>query len=125
MSDKTKNIIVWVLSIAMAAFMALASSGKLAALKGFFANGELSGGAIEQFENWGYGALFSVLIGALELLGGIGLLIKPLRQAAALGLIGIMIGAAYTHIAHDEISSIGGSVGVTVVCLLIIFLSRK
>ena len=38
----------------------------------------------------------------LEVLGAIGLLIPRLTKAAILGLTGIMIGAAYTHITNDE-----------------------
>ena len=52
--------------------------------------------------NWGYSLSFMYIIGALELLGAIGLLIKPLRLLANIGLIGIMIGALYTHISSGD-----------------------
>lgn len=54
------------------------------------------------FVDWGYAPWFATVIGVLEVLGAIGLLIPRLTKAAILGLTGIMIGAAYTHITNDE-----------------------
>ena len=41
---------------------------------------------------------FMKLVGALELAGGVGLLLPRTRKLAALGLVGLMIGAVGTHI---------------------------
>ncbi|MQA24889.1 MAG: DoxX family membrane protein [Micromonosporaceae bacterium] len=53
---------------------------------------------IESFQKIGLGDWFRYLTGACELAGGIGLLIPRLAGLAALGLVGVMIGAVITHI---------------------------
>ena|SRR3989344_5965499 len=45
-----------------------------------------------------YPSWFMYLIGILELAGAIGLLVPKFRKYANLGLLGIVIGAFYTHI---------------------------
>jgi len=52
--------------------------------------------AVAGFEHYGYPPWFRLLIGALETLGGIGLLLPALVRSAAAGLVGIMIGAIWT-----------------------------
>jgi uncharacterized membrane protein YphA (DoxX/SURF4 family) len=49
------------------------------------------------FEQIGAGQWFRFLVGVLELAGGIGLLIPRLAAPAAIGLMGLMIGAAFTQ----------------------------
>ncbi|NKB33490.1 MAG: DoxX family membrane protein [Pseudomonadales bacterium] len=54
---------------------------------------------IRRFENWGYSAEFTTLIGILELTAGI-LVLLPKLAAYGSGMIFIlMIGAIYTHLA--------------------------
>jgi uncharacterized membrane protein YphA (DoxX/SURF4 family) len=53
--------------------------------------------AVEIFTHIGVGQWFRYLVGALELAGGIGLMVPRLVGPAALGLMGLMIGAAYTQ----------------------------
>lgn len=89
-TSKVSNIVSWVLVVLLAAFFILASLGKL------------TGAAVPMFEKWGYPAWFATFIGIAELLGGIGLLIPKTTKFAILGLTGIMIGAAYTHLANGE-----------------------
>jgi len=113
MNAKTKNILTWVISIALAAFFGMTSFGKL------------SGGMAEEFVAWGYSANFAYIIGGLELASVIGLLITPVRKFAAMGLILIMLGAAYTHITNDEISSIGINIGVIVACVALVVVGRQ
>jgi len=52
--------------------------------------------AVAGFEHFGYPPWFRLLIGALETLGGIGLLLPALVRPAVAGLVGIMIGAVWT-----------------------------
>lgn len=87
---RAKNIASWVLAALVALGFLLAAVGKL------------SGAQTEMFEGWGYAPWFATVIGVLELLGAVGLLIPRLTRPAILGLTGIMIGAAYTHIANGE-----------------------
>lgn len=54
--------------------------------------------AVRMFTEIGAGDGLRYLVGALELAGGIGLLVPRLAGAAALGLVGLMIGATYTQI---------------------------
>jgi len=76
--------------------------GLLAA--GFFvaALGKFTGSATPMFESWGYAPWFATLIGVLELAGAIGLLIPRLTRCAIVGLLVIMLGAAYTHVANAD-----------------------
>ncbi len=88
----TKNITVWIVQILLGALFLLAGVGKLA-------GGEQT---VQQFRSWGYSDGFRILIGLLEMLGGAGLLIPRIAALSALGLMGIMVGAVYTHLAHNE-----------------------
>ena len=90
MNPKTKKILMWICIVLVASQFAAASAGKL------------FGAAEGNFIRWGYNKTFMYIIGVLEFLGATGLLIPKFRKWAALGLIGIMIGAAYTHLTHGE-----------------------
>ncbi len=54
--------------------------------------------AVAVFDEIGAGDWFRYSIGLVELAGGIGLLVPRLAAAAAVGLVGLMIGAAYTQV---------------------------
>ncbi|MFN2350286.1 MAG: DoxX family protein [Thioalkalivibrio sp.] len=70
----------------------------------------LSGGAklvglefeIEAFTRWGYPLWFMYLAGALEVIGGIALLVPRVSALASAGLAAFMIGAVATHVVHTE-----------------------
>ena len=89
-ASKVTNIIGWVLTVLLGLLFMVSSLGKL------------TGAATPMFDQWGYPAWFAMTIGVFELAGGIGLLIPKLARYAILGLTGIMIGAAYTHLANGE-----------------------
>ncbi|GJM45159.1 MAG: hypothetical protein DHS20C21_20010 [Gemmatimonadota bacterium] len=89
-SSRVFGIIRWVLAVLLALAYSLAALGKL------------TGAATEQFAGWGYAPWFAMLIGGLELAGGVGLLVPKLTRTAVLGLTGIMLGAIYTHVANAE-----------------------
>ncbi len=88
--SRTKNITSWVLAVLVALGFLLAALGKL------------TGAQTAMFEGWGYAPWFAKVIGVLELLGAIGLLVPRFTRPAILGLTGLMIGAAFTHIANAE-----------------------
>ena len=90
--SSVKSVISWVVQILLAAFFVLAASGKLISRPQ----------VIEIFRNWGFPEKFYLVIGALELLGAIGLLIPRLAGYAAAGLVLLMIGAALTHLLNAE-----------------------
>lgn len=54
--------------------------------------------AVAIFDEIGAGTWFRYSIGLVELAGGLGLLVPRLAAAAAVGLVGLMIGATYTQI---------------------------
>ena len=87
---RIRHLIGWVLVVLLAAAYGMAALGKL------------TGAATEMFAQWGYPAWFATLIGILELAGALGLLLPKTTRYAILGLTGIMLGAAYTHLANGE-----------------------
>jgi len=56
----------------------------------------------ERFAYWRYPVASQYVIGALEILAGVGLLIPKLRRSAAATLIAMMIGAMCTHLVNAE-----------------------
>ena len=82
-----RNIAIWVLAVPLGALFVLAGAGKFGAE------------ATANFQKFGYSDAFRVFIGIAEVAGGIGLLVPRLAAWAAWGLVAIMAGAVYTHIA--------------------------
>ena len=79
------HITLWVLQILLGVFMIAASGApKLFALEA----------AAEGFDLIGWGDWFMYLVGALEVAGGVGLLIPRVSGLAAIGLSLLMVGAA-------------------------------
>lgn len=86
----TARIIVWLLALVF-----LASGGaKLASLQF----------EIDAFMRWGYPLWFMYLTGAIEVAGGLALLIPRLAGLAAAGLALMMTGAIMTHVIHAELA---------------------
>ena len=69
------------------------------------------------FRTWGYPDGFYLVIGAVEVIAGIGLLIPRVASASAITLAIVMAGAAATHIIHGDRNGIGELVFM---CLLLI-----
>jgi hypothetical protein len=82
------NVTLWVVQGVLAAFFAFAAAGKLL--------GDPT--TVASFETIGFGQWFRYLTGACELGGAIGLLIPRLSGLAALGLVGVMVGATLTNL---------------------------
>jgi putative oxidoreductase len=79
---------LWVLQILMGVFFIVASAAPK-----FWGDPY----AVQIFTEIGAGQWFRYFIGAVELAGGIGLMVPRLAGPAAVGLIALMIGAAYTQ----------------------------
>jgi putative oxidoreductase len=79
---------LWVLQILMGVFFIVASAAPKFAGEAY---------AVQIFTEIGAGQWFRYLIGAIELAGGIGLMVPRLAGPAAVGLMGLMIGAGYTQ----------------------------
>lgn len=82
------NLALWGLQLLLALFFAFAAIPKLA--------GDPM--AVASFETIGFGQWFRYLTGACELAGAIGLVIPRLCGPAALGLVGVMVGATLTNL---------------------------
>jgi putative oxidoreductase len=61
----------------------------------------------DRFAHWGYPANARYVVGALEILGAVGVLIPRCRRPAAALLVALMIGAFGTHAAHAELPRLG------------------
>ncbi|MBE0482346.1 MAG: DoxX family protein [Bacterioplanes sp.] len=72
----------------------------------FFASGAAKLASLEfeivAFERWGYALWFMYAIGAIEVIGAVGLLLKRVSALASAGLAVMMIGAIATHVMHAE-----------------------
>lgn len=105
------NVAVWVASGLLCALYLFASSGKLLS----------DPQAVEGFRKVGYSDGFRLFIGTCELLGGIALLIPRLAFWAAIGLLILMLGAVYTHLANSDAVHMGPAV---VALVLLAFIAR-
>lgn len=85
--SSTRNIIAWILQILLALAFIASGGNKLLHLAD----------TVKGFGGMGFPGWFAYFIAGAELLGGIGLLVPRLVRPAALGLMLIMLGAAYTH----------------------------
>jgi putative oxidoreductase len=82
----------WALSALLALLFVVTGSSKLAAIPP----------SPENFARWGLSPTFMLVIGAVEVLGGLGLLFPRFAPLAALVLIGTMLGALRTGIVFGE-----------------------
>ena len=61
---------------------------------------------VDNFAHWGYAAWFLYVVGAIEVVGAIGLLVPRLAGFAILLLGGTMLGASLTHLVHHEMKAV-------------------
>lgn len=92
MSKTSKNTVIKVGSILLGLAFIMSGGMKLTGPAEMAAN----------FAHWGYPVWFMYVIGALEVAGGIGLMIPSLAGLAATGLVAIMLGAVFTHVRAGE-----------------------
>jgi uncharacterized membrane protein YphA (DoxX/SURF4 family) len=85
---RATNVTLWVLQAALAFQFAGGGLAKLAGAP------EL----VDMFAGIGAGQWLRYLVGALEVAGAVGLLVPRLSGLAALGLAGLMVGAAITNL---------------------------
>jgi DoxX-like family len=86
---RSANVAIWTIQIFLAAFMLFASAApKFAGQKD----------AVENFAQIGWGQWFRYFTGTCEAAGAIGLVIPRLATPAAVGLVGVMIGAVLTQL---------------------------
>ena len=96
--QKFGTLLLWVVSIGAGAAMTLAGASKFLASEMWVTN----------FASWGYPAVFSYLIGVLEVVGGLSVFVPRFATYGASLVAAIMIGAAATLIMNP------GEMGPTV-----------
>ena len=105
------------LSIAIALVVLYVGAGGLAKLAGVpYVH--------SSFPKLGLPAWFGYFIGVSEVLGSIGLLFRPLRALAALGIAIIMAGATYYHAAHTPVIQAVPAFVLTILCVYIFLKAR-
>ena len=107
------NITLWVVQILLAALYAFAGINKLLTLQPEVAEG---------FAQIGLGQWFQYFTGALELAGGIGLLIPRLAGPAALGLAAVMVGAIFAHLLALPPAAL--AIVPAVLCVVLVLIAR-
>lgn len=107
------TIVAWVLQILLALAMVGAGAAKLSGQPAM----------IQLFEDIGAGQWLRFMVGALEVAGGIGLLVPRLRVWAALGLLLLLVGATLTNLVVLQINT-AASVLYAVAALAILLLRR-
>lgn len=86
---RAAGLTIWTLQILLAAFLLFVSAApKFAGQKD----------AVESFAKIGWGQWFRYFTGTCEAAGAIGLVIPRLATPAAIGLVGLMIGAVLTQV---------------------------
>jgi putative oxidoreductase len=111
-----RNIIAWVLQVLLAVMFIKSGFDKLSHLDT----------TMQNFGGMGLPTWMGALIGAAELLGGIGLLVPRTVRLAALGLMVIMVGAVVMHATKIPGGIGGGSfaIGLLVALVVVYFLRR-
>jgi putative oxidoreductase len=87
MSASTRNIIAWILQGLLALAFIGSGGNKFVHLAD----------TVKGFSGMGFPTWFPYFIAGAEVLGGIGLLIPRFTRLAAVGLMLVMVGAAYVH----------------------------
>jgi DoxX-like family len=78
----------------------------------------------QQLSQTGLPTWFGYFIGTCEVLGSIGLFLRPLSALAALGLLVIMIGATYYHAIYTPIVQAAPAFVLALLCIYIFFKRR-
>ena len=91
---RLRRVALWACVIVLAAAFVLVGASKL--------RGPSAARWSERFAHWGFPTAAPYVVGALEVLGGLGLLIPRSRRAAAATLIFLMTGALLTHLLNGE-----------------------
>ncbi|MFE3457301.1 DoxX family protein [Nocardiopsis aegyptia] len=85
---RTLNIILWAVQILLAAFFLFQGGGKLLGTEA----------SVRLFDDIGLGQWLRYVTGVVEVAGAVGLLIPRWSGLAALGLLGVMVGATASNL---------------------------
>ena len=100
MKKRVLNIFAWIIAVLLFAAFMFTGITKLIPI-------ELNGEVVQEmhdknFLRWGLPYWLMFFVGALEVLGAIGVLIKGLRAYAGIGITALMIGAMGVHFMNLE-----------------------
>ncbi|OUJ72317.1 DoxX family protein [Hymenobacter crusticola] len=112
MSSSTRNIIAWILQGLLALAFIASGFKKLSDLPA----------TVGMFGSMGLPGALAYVVGAAELLGGIGLLVPRFTRLAAIGLIIIMVGAVIMHATKIPGGLAGGMPALVLLALLALVL---
>jgi uncharacterized membrane protein YphA (DoxX/SURF4 family) len=115
MTDKTKNIIVWILAGLLAFAFIGAGISKLLGV-------EMQ---IKNLESWGYPLWFRFPIGLCEVALAIGLLIPKYRKLTIYAIFIWTLVAIITHLQAGQVSMIGGPILFGIIASVILLMTRK
>lgn len=73
----------------------------------------------QSFEGWGYPPFFMYVIGFAEIILAIGLWLRKTAGFAALGLVGIMVGAVGTHLMFGETGRLAVPIALGVMATIV------
>jgi uncharacterized membrane protein YphA (DoxX/SURF4 family) len=81
---------------------------------------------VDNMAGLNYGYAWTVIIGSIDLLGGIGLLFARYRGYAAIALLFLLHGAVGSHVTHnDDLGTTIGGAGFAMVLLVVMLLLDK
>ena len=82
---------IWILQILLGVLCLLAGTSKFA-----------DPGWVRRFAEWGYPAGFYVVVGILEVIGGLLIFVPRVASYGSLLIAAVMLGAITTHLTHGE-----------------------
>jgi hypothetical protein len=112
--DKAKDIAVWIAAALVALYVGAGGIAKLLGVPYVHSS----------FPKLGLPAWFGYCIGVCEVLGSIGLFVRPLSALAAMGIGIIMVGATYYHATYTPIVQAAPAFILAILCAYI-FLKRR
>jgi putative oxidoreductase len=104
---------VWTLQIAFGALCVLVGAGK-------FGNPDW----VRRFAQWGYPAGFYMVVGALEVVGGLFILVPRVTSYGALLIVVLMLGAIATHLTHGEMPRVVSPIAFLLIAAAVGWLRR-
>jgi putative oxidoreductase len=110
---RARNVVAWCLAALLALAIVTAGIPKVAG----------DAVMVQLFADIGAGQWLRLAVGALEIAGGVGLMVPRLRSWAALGLLLLLIGATFTNVVLLHVNTLF-SVLYAVLALAVLLLRR-
>lgn len=92
---RVPRALVWTIVLLTAFVLVMVGFSKVA--------GQSSSRWAARFVHWGYPVALTYVVGAVEIISGIGLLVPVATRPAAGTIMVVMAGAFYTHLSHGEV----------------------